>query len=458
MRGRRKKKMNEAETASVFACPNCGGTISLRAAGQSLSAVCNQCFSIVDVNDKTFTTVAQDYQYSRKTDIELGSRGRFDDVDLEAIGYMLKTDGTGYYSWDEYLLFNPYQGFRFLVQANGHWTYFKLLNQKTASNYDEILYEGETYKAFVKGEAIVKYVKGEFYWRVKQGDRARIADYVAPPKMLSFERTDEETRVAHGIYVPVNSVVAAFGLKGGLPETVGVAPNQPAPYQGKLTKIWAVAGCAVAAAFAVQLLSSARSDNALVQQFQLVATSQAGAPTQSSPSFNIPKSGNVVIESYAPVSNNWVELSMSLVNEQTNDEYNLTQAIEYYSGYDSDGGWSEGSPNTYTYVSSVPAGNYKLLVDAAQGGNQTSDISKVLNGNGESVAVSTPGTVKGMAVNVTVKRDVPSFSNFFWMLLPLLLFPLLLSIRRWTFESGRWRDSDFPSSFYNPVLKASEDE
>jgi hypothetical protein len=35
---------------------------------------------------------------------------------------------------------------------------------------------------------------------------------------------------------------------------------------------------------------------------------------------------------------------------------------------------------------------------------------------------------------------------------------LLLSMRRWTFESGRWRDSDFPSSFYNPVLKASEDE
>jgi predicted RNA-binding Zn-ribbon protein involved in translation (DUF1610 family) len=432
--GTAKSKMTETPTASVFACPNCGGTIALRAAGQSLSAVCNQCFSIIDVNDKTFTTVAQDHQYSRKTLIELGSRGRFSDINWEVIGYMLKTDGTGNYSWEEYLLFNPYNGFRFLVQAAGHWTYYQVLDQQIGSRYNALVHEGETYKAFVKGESIVKYVKGEFYWRVRQGERARVADYIAPPKIISFERNNEETRISRGVYVSVQDVVTAFRIKDGLPSPRGVAPNQPVPFGGQLSKIWAIAVCAVAAAFAVQIFSAARSDRALVQQFQFGATSQVAALTQSSPSFNIPKDGNVLIESSASVNNNWVELGMSLVNEQTNEEYNLTQAIEYYFGSTSDGSWTEGSQTTYTYISSVPAGSYKLLVDAVE------------------------GTDQGLPVSVTIKRDVPSFMNFIWMLILLLLFPLGLSIRRWLFESGRWRESDFPSALYNPILKGQEDQ
>jgi hypothetical protein len=99
--------MSETSSAKVFDCPSCGGTIALRAAGQSLSAVCEQCLSIVDVNDNSFVKIAEHYQYTRKTDIELGARGRFADIEWEAIGFMQKTDGSGLYAWNEYLLFNP---------------------------------------------------------------------------------------------------------------------------------------------------------------------------------------------------------------------------------------------------------------------------------------------------------------------------------------------------------------
>ena len=31
------------------------------------------------------------------------------------------------YSWDEYLLWNPYKGYRWLVESNGHWVLMKTL-------------------------------------------------------------------------------------------------------------------------------------------------------------------------------------------------------------------------------------------------------------------------------------------------------------------------------------------
>ena len=37
---------------------------------------------------------------------------------------------------------------------------------------------------------MVEFVKGEFYWRVEQGETVRAIDYVAAPLMLSQEITD----------------------------------------------------------------------------------------------------------------------------------------------------------------------------------------------------------------------------------------------------------------------------
>jgi hypothetical protein len=343
------------------------------------------------------------------------------------------------------------------VQASGHWTYYKVLDQKVSCNYFEAHLNGESYKAFVKGDAIVRYVMGEFFWRVRQGERTSVADYVAPPNILSFEKRDEESRVAHGVYVPVHEVETAFGLKNNLPRTFGVAPNQLPPYHFKLAKIWAIAGYAVAAAFFVQIVSSVRSENANVQEFEIVASTQADAPTQASPVFSIPKAGNVLIESFAPVSNNWLELNLSLVNEQTNVEYNLTQAIEYYFG-STDGGWTEGSKNTYAYVSSVPAGTYKILVDATQGRTvNNTTILKRASGSNSSLSVPKKELDENLLVKISVKRDVPSFMNFIWLLFPLLLIPFAMTARRWLFESRRWGESDFPSPLYNPIKSSSED-
>ncbi len=406
----------------TFKCPACAGTVTIKAVGITINAVCSQCSSVIDVTNENYDIVAKANKKIRSTLLEIGSRGRLRGTLWEVVGYMEKTDGSGVYSWDEYLLYNPYQGFRFLVQSTGHWNFVKVLRQDIAGAgfTNEVWVDDKKYKVFLKGEAVVEYVKGEFYWRVKKGERKDVADYIAPPYMLSVEKNDQEINVSLGEYMDADEVEEAFNIKSGMPYKKGVAANQPAPYQGKFGKIWLVALLALVTAFSLQIIMSAMADNAEVYAMQSQIQSNQKNQTLSSPSFNLPKEGSVLIQSSSPVQNTWVELGLSLVNEQTNEEYEVQQAIEYYYGYEGGESWSEGKQYAETYISKVPSGNYRLLIDADAG---------------------TP-----MNFSLNVKRDVPSWSNFWFTALLLMIYPLFAALRRWSFESKRWAESDYTPS------------
>src|SRR5207253_2319803 len=87
-------------------------------------------------------------------------------------------------------------------------------------------YAGRTYKIFQDAPAVVEYVKGEFYWRVEQGETVRAVDFVAPPQMLSLEMTESEMNWSVGTYMTNAEIEKAFGVTD-LPKPWSVAPNQP---------------------------------------------------------------------------------------------------------------------------------------------------------------------------------------------------------------------------------------
>ncbi|MBT1582375.1 DUF4178 domain-containing protein, partial [Klebsiella pneumoniae] len=82
------------------------------------------------------------------------------------------------------------------------------------------------YKIFQDAVAKVRYVTGEFYWRVEQGERVRAVDFISPPEMLSMEQTSDEINWSIGRYIPVKEIEKAFGVTD-LPKPWGIAPNQP---------------------------------------------------------------------------------------------------------------------------------------------------------------------------------------------------------------------------------------
>jgi len=105
-------------------CPNCGAPVVIRGFATTLSVVCGNCHSILDAKDPNLA-VLQQFQAAERIQplIPLGTRGKIRGDPYEAIGFQVRTitaDGVDY-SWAEYLLFNPYKGFRYLTEYHGHW-------------------------------------------------------------------------------------------------------------------------------------------------------------------------------------------------------------------------------------------------------------------------------------------------------------------------------------------------
>lgn len=120
-----------------FDCPGCGGSLTLRAEGTSESLACPYCGAVLDARDPRHKILARyraKLAYPPK--IPIGTRGVLRGEDLQVIGFQrraVRYSGV-IYGWDEYLLWNPYKGFRFLVDANGHWTLMKTVTDVPQEN------------------------------------------------------------------------------------------------------------------------------------------------------------------------------------------------------------------------------------------------------------------------------------------------------------------------------------
>jgi hypothetical protein len=408
----------------TFSCPSCGGAIGVRAVGITLTATCQSCHSIVDVGNEELRIIGKASAATVKTALPIGARGKLFDAEWEVIGFSIRSDQTEQWQWREYLLFNPWQGFRFLIENDGHWNFVQMLRRQIPGtiNSSFINFEGRSYKLFVKGNNKTLYVMGEFYWRVKVGESVRAADFVCPPYMLSVEKSDQDVIWSHAFYLYREEVAEAFGVKS-LPSQRGVAPNQPSPFQDAYRGIRSVCAIFTVALVVLQLAAAgAASSQLLFERTVDAGPGDKGLAVISEP-ITIPgKSGNVEISALSPVSNNWVELGVSLENPATDDDYETNLSVEYYFGRDSDGSWTEGGQSTRTVLSGVDGGDYQLMVEPDAG-----------------------VFAQGLPASFTlrVRRNVPVWSNFFVALMLMLVYPMFLGMRKRNFEVKRWSASDY---------------
>src|SRR5262249_42639046 len=136
------------------------------------------------------------------------------------------------FTWNEYLLFNPYYGYRWLTENDGHWSFVTPIKERPGKQFQHsrtLPFQGEVYQLYYAGSAEVVYVLGEFYWLVQVGKQVQMADYVNPPKMLSQEVDANEIQWAVSDYIEPDVIRKAFNLKG-IPAPHSVAANQPSPW------------------------------------------------------------------------------------------------------------------------------------------------------------------------------------------------------------------------------------
>ncbi len=226
-----------AVAALQLNCPQCGGPLTLHAPDKTERVTCQSCNSLLDADNgklKYFATIK--HKESLEILIPLGSVGTFSGDKYTTIGFMRRFalyEGKTF-PWSEYLLYNPELGFRWLVHNDRHWSFVEAVSpaavKSNGSNFTT--YENETFRIYDRGVAYVRSVMGEFYWRVKAGEEVRTADFIAPPRMISYEWSEsgqsEEVNVSLGTYLTTDEIEKAFGLTG-LPRPWGVGVIQPRP-------------------------------------------------------------------------------------------------------------------------------------------------------------------------------------------------------------------------------------
>jgi hypothetical protein len=238
----------------------------------------------------------------------IGAEGVFPgDVKFKIIGAVARSvtiEGEKYY-WHEYLLYNPVVGFRWLVHSDNHWNFVEPVNPADVEQLgmtgagQTVRYNGNTYKIFQDAPAVVEYVKGEFYWRVEQGETVRAIDYVSPPYMLSQEISENEINWSFGTYMTNDEIEKIFGISG-LPRPWGVAPNQP--FTGRFYYTWGALPLLLLFVVAIFMIPfSGITKTALNQEIVLPPmTNATTAQAVFSQPFDIKANGNVRINPPRP--------------------------------------------------------------------------------------------------------------------------------------------------------------
>ncbi len=429
-------KSAEREAARVasaaMGCPNCGGPLELVAPDKAERVTCPFCNSLLDVNkgNLSFLKALKPSPSPHEFVLPIGAEGTFEDTKQKIIGAVVRSvtiDGIKYF-WHEYLLYNPRLGFRWLVHSDNHWNYVQPVNPAEVTVNKGVgkataEYNGKKFKIFQDAIAAVEYVKGEFYWRVEQGENVRAVDYVNAPLMLSQEKGANEINWSLGTYKTNKEIEEIFNVSD-LPKPWSVAPNQP--FTGSFYYTYGLIPLLLLFIVAVFMLPiSGIKSTVLAQEIVLQPMTNATTPqTVFTQPFELKGGRNVRITASSPnISNSWVELDADLVNEKNNEIESVPINLEFYSGSDSDGAWTEGSREEDATLSSLPAGKYTLRLAASWGNWQQS-----------------------LPLRVKVEQNVVRGVNFCCALIVLAIIPLLALFRKFTFESRRWSESMFSGS------------
>ena len=188
-------------------------------------AACKHCNAISDV--KLQQVVAQQGKARETPSIELGRKGVLPVADARGVtgaewtvlGYVERSTGAPFsddwFGWQEYLLYNVQHGYRWLVFDEGMVYYVTPLaaGDVDASRAPTFVRRSDIHFRQRNAQtARVDFVLGEFYWKVEVGETVWAEDYEHGRELLSSEKNANEISWSHGVVIPLQRVVEAFGF------------------------------------------------------------------------------------------------------------------------------------------------------------------------------------------------------------------------------------------------------
>ncbi len=362
-----------SEAARAVTCPSCGGTVQVRAAGFSVTLVCEYCGSVLDVTNPDVALIERHNRAAAQLAMPLGSRGAVLGTEFQVVGFMRRSiNGEG---WDEYLLFNPYVGYRWLVEEDGEWSFgTMLLSLPDTSSFPTVHVGAAAFRNEDQSyTAIVDSVVGEFYWRVKVGDAVELINFEGGAATLSREGVADEVNWTVSKPLRRDQVQGFEGetFDPKAPESAAPAAfmaDAVEPETSTGDSLWSILKIGGAtAAFLILIMVISSFGGLRPQSFQYEVMRDGGAQSASFGPL-VFAGGRQKVEIKTESSdfdNAWIDLDISLVERTTQATIEAASVVEKYSGTDSDGAWSEGSRQNSTKIASVPSGTYDLVIEAS---------------------------------------------------------------------------------------------
>jgi Domain of unknown function (DUF4178) len=415
------------EATEALACGNCGGPIKLAIPGASRRVTCTACGSLHEV-EGTRHVLLETLAHAAKSPVQLGTRFRHENTEWQLVGWVersVTSEGVRY-PWHEYVVYAAVKGFRYLVQARGHWIWVTpeptFARPMPTEDLPTLEHEGATYTLFAHDHAVVDAVAGEFPWRVRVGEQTEAFDYVAAPHVLSCEGDASEVNWSRGVHLE-RSTVAGFFPGVSLPVAEGVGMLEPNPYDG-VGRLWWRSVLVSALLFFVLLLLRP-SREAMTEMFPLpqgavaAANASEGVVLTSAP-FELQGDRRLTIEldTDTPLDA-YVDYVVDLLDSRDSPVESVRAASTFERDEEGD---AVNQRIARVTLGHVPPGTYRLRVDAI---SSSPEVRMVL---------------------VTVREGGVAFGEFVLCQLVAFLTLLPFAFLRQKFEFGRNAASDFSAS------------
>ncbi|MNK20214.1 hypothetical protein D3C87_384500 [compost metagenome] len=418
-----------------FDCPQCGSGITLYDPAGSEFCVCRFCQSYIQFVDEIPQKIKTLSPLELKPVIPLGTEGILQDISFKVIGYMEKDEGNkAYLGWREYVLYNYEIGYAILSEYNGHWNL--LFDKAHLPNLEKVVfgngyveYDGYEYKLFHKYTPKLISLLGEFDWDVVK-ERVKTSEFIAPPYIIARETNigtkTKDVNYYLGEYLEPEVIAEAFKLDITLfPAKVDIISNQPSKaydnWKWSLhTTLYLILALLLIELFVVwkkpeqvlvdSVYNLTYDPDKGINEFKPFVSSAFKVEDDSSP---------LEIGISSGLNNSWLETTIVLVNEATNQTWEVTKGFEYYQGVEAGESWSEGETSAEVLLSEIPKGKYHLNIYTASGDPMRD------------------------ALSIKVVSNVTLWRNLLICILVLSLFPAYTYLRMRNFEKRRWSNSDY---------------
>jgi hypothetical protein len=376
----------------------------------------------------------------RQSALPLHQRGTFDGIEWEIIGIVWRetvVDGVTY-PWQEFLLFNPWHGYRYLVHTitDGAWMLGGPLpgapRVESGLGHRRVSFKKDKFRHFQSSMARVSYVEGEFPWQVQVGDQAMGHDYVAPPVCVSIEESatseGQDVNFTRMQWIAPDAVWKAFALKGNPPPLRAVGMVQPNPWKKGSAITWITLLVLLALWIVASVAYVGGRSNKVI--FQKNGITELAPMTQE---IEVVGNGKTTLEYELRVqglSNGWAFTDVMLIAQDSEEAIGFGATAEEWHGVDGGESWREGDQSPSVTVGGVPAGKYLLQITPSAGQQ------------GAQAEVAPPGLV----FDVKLQQDVVLLR---YLALPFIIifgFPILYWLLGAIFEGRRWANSDYASS------------